>query len=316
MQLNALVRHHEEGLAIAFQNARDLHRAAEDKTRLRPRIVHARSKSSAGDNRILVGNALVGIRIEVGVAEGKVSRSMILFRSCSQHRVGHYAVSMSILGIVGCGLNLHLLHCLRRRHKACVAGSGEALRWVVGNAVERQPVVTAAAVHQDLHRSAAEGVGKTAGLALHVVAGVNIRRQGGQDKRVAANIWHVGDVHGRKRCIQIGRSRVQLLVVGCNRHLICGSSRLQNKIGVLNSARGQHDAGARLGAKTRRCDSHRIGVGREERDRVFACAVRGGLRLKSRCHIRCGHVSGNDLCAGSVGHAAAQCAEVLLSPDR
>src|SRR5580698_6878431 len=104
---------------------------------------------------------------------------------------------MSHLGIEDRLRNLYFLHGFRGRSKSGVGCTGQALRRIVRNAVNREPVVAAASVGNNLNRYAAEGVGELARLALEVPAGSAVDDADGesrQDVWIAAIIRQIRDL--------------------------------------------------------------------------------------------------------------------------
>ena len=97
-------------------------------------------------------------------------RTVNFVSSTANHRIRDGAAAVSDLSVEDGGLYFDFLHCFGRGNKPCVAGAGEALGWIVGDAVEGQAIVTGAAVGVDLDGCTAEWVGEGAGLALEVAA--------------------------------------------------------------------------------------------------------------------------------------------------
>ncbi len=169
---------------------------------------------------------------------------------------------MPILCVVERGLRLDLLHRLRRWHKARIARPRKPFRGVIGNAIQRQAVVTAVTVGDDLYCGSAEGIGKAARLRLHIGTRRDAGSQRGKHKRVTPNVRQIGNLLRTHRRSQIGRSCIELFRIGRNHDLLPYGSDLQGEIDPLIAAGRQHEPGTRLRTEAGNLDRHLVGIGR------------------------------------------------------
>src|SRR6202041_2178993 len=154
----------------------------------------------------------------------------------------------------------------------------EPLRRIVGYAVECQPVVTAASIRDDLHRSSAERICESTCLRLHVGARRHTGGQCGKYERISSDVRKVGNFFRTHRRSEIRRSCVQQFQIGGHHNLFPHCSNLQGKICPRVSSGGQNKARLRLRAETRDLDLQFIGVGGQKRNGIFSRAVGLGRR--------------------------------------
>jgi hypothetical protein len=177
--------------------------------------------------------------------------------------VGDGSVAMSDLSVEDGGLDLDFLDGLGRGDKAGVAGAGETFGRVVRDTVEGQPIMTGAAVPDDLDGDAGEGLGELAGLALHIGAGGDAGGEGGQDKRVTADVGEVGDLLGAEGGGDVRRSGIEQRVTGRNVNRLRDGARGEREIDDLNLAGGEYDVLTVLGFETGGGDADLVGAGIE-----------------------------------------------------
>ena len=230
---------------------------------------------------------------------------MELIRARAHNGVGYCSVTVADLGVEDRVAHIDLLDGFRRRHKTSVARSRETLSRIVRDAVERQTIVTTAAVGSDLHRNSAKRLRELACLALEVATGAGIDNtccEGRQYERVAANVWKVGHFLGAQRRCDLGRPRIQQRVISSDSDGFGDGASGELEIDFLKLPGRENNPCAGFALEPLGRQTYRVGSRVQRRKAIGAGCVCSRGRLEMSCRLLSDHRCAGYLCSVRVAH--------------